>query len=76
MTMDENKVQICGMAFISGWIMFFGSAIFEEILRVNHSNINGLNLDPLYHIIGPLTYLGLAFVIVSAILLIRFFRNN
>lgn len=74
--MDENKVQICGMAFISGWIMFFGSAIFQAIIDVNHTTIDWLNLNPLYHIIGVMPYVGLAFVIVSAILLIRFFRNN
>ena len=57
--------------FISGWIVFFGSAIFQAILHTNHSNISGLSMKPLFHIIDFMPYLGLLFVVLPVLLFLK-----
>lgn len=68
--MKERRFSL-GVIFLSGWIVFFGSAIFHAILRVNHSNISGLNLNSLYYTIDIMPYLGLLLVILPTILFLK-----
>ena len=68
--MLEKKFSLDSI-FISGWIIFFGSAIFQAILRTNYSNISGLNLKPIYHIIDFMPYLGLLFVVIPLLLFLK-----
>lgn len=68
--MSDGKLILCTL-FLSGWIIFFGSVMFDTVLSVHHTNIKGVSLNPLYEIIGGFPYLGLIFVIVSGLLILR-----
>lgn len=73
--MTNDRSSLCRTLFISGWIVFLGSALFDALIAVNHTTVNWLSLNSLYNAITFLPYVGLLFLFVSAVLFIRDLRG-
>ena len=74
--MSDDRLYLSGIMFLSGWIIFCGAAIFHAILRVNHTSIAGAELYSIYYLVHIFPFIGLLFIAVSSIIVLKIVLNK
>jgi hypothetical protein len=73
--MSGNRTTVFCTLFISGWMMFLGSAFFD--IMGGHFLITSGRINKIFYVVDILPYLGLLFVFLPvAILILKCIRKR